>query len=85
MLTEISNVKVIGVAAAVSPKWDAISELASDDEATLKRFIKKAGAWFEYNGNKIAQGRDAAKLYLKENESVFNELLEKIKNGVVTE
>ena len=55
------------------------------DRAVELGFVKKAGAWFEYNGNKIAQGRDAAKLYLKENESVYNELLEKIKNGVVNE
>ena len=55
------------------------------DRAVELGLIKKAGAWFEYNGNKIAQGRDAAKLYLKENESVYNELLEKIKNGVVNE
>ena len=55
------------------------------DRAVELGFIKKAGAWFEYNGNKIAQGRDAAKLYLKENESVYNELLDKIKNGIVTE
>ena len=55
------------------------------DRAVELGFIKKAGAWFEYNGNKIAQGRDAAKLYLKENESVYNELLEKIKSGVVNE
>ena len=53
------------------------------DRAVELGYIKKAGAWFEYNGNKIAQGRDAAKLYLKENESVYNELLEKIKSGVV--
>ena len=55
------------------------------DRAVELGYIKKAGAWFEYNGNKIAQGRDAAKLYLKENESVYNELLEKIKSGVVNE
>ena len=55
------------------------------DRAVELGYIKKAGAWFEYNGNKIAQGRDAAKLYLKENESVYNELLEKVKSGVVNE
>lgn len=55
------------------------------DRAVELGYVKKAGAWFEYNGNKIAQGRDAAKLYLKENESVYNELLEKIKNGEVNE
>ena len=47
--------------------------------------IKKSGSWFEYNGNKIAQGRDAAKTYIKENEDIAAELLEKIKSGVVSE
>ena len=55
------------------------------DRAVELGFIKKSGSWFEYNGNKIAQGRDAAKLYLKENEDVASELLEKIKSGVVAE
>ena len=55
------------------------------DRAVELGLIKKAGSWFEYNGNKIAQGRDAAKLYIKENEDIANELLEKIKSGVVAE
>ena len=55
------------------------------DRAVELGLIKKSGSWFEYNGNKIAQGRDAAKLYLKENEDVAQELLEKIKSGVVSE
>ena len=55
------------------------------DRAVELGFIKKSGAWFEYKGNKIAQGRDAAKLYIKENEDVQAELLEKIKNGEVSE
>ena len=55
------------------------------DRAVQLGLIKKSGSWFEYNGNKIAQGRDAAKLYIKENEDVAQELLEKIKTGVVAE
>ena len=55
------------------------------DRAVELGIIKKSGSWFEYNGNKIAQGRDAAKTYIKENEDVAQELLEKIKTGVVTE
>ena len=53
------------------------------DRAVELGLIKKSGSWFEYNGNKIAQGRDAAKLYIKENEDIANELLEKIKSGIV--
>ena len=55
------------------------------DRAVELGLIKKAGSWFEYNGQKIAQGRDSAKAYIKENEDVANELLEKIKTGVVAE
>ena len=55
------------------------------DRAVELGIIKKSGSWFEYNGNKIAQGRDAAKAYIKENEDVAVELLEKIKNGAVAE
>ncbi len=55
------------------------------DRAVEMGLIKKAGSWFEYNGQKIAQGRDSAKAYIKENEDVANELLEKIKTGVVSE
>ena len=53
------------------------------DRAVELGLIKKAGSWFEYNGTKIAQGRDSAKAYLKDNEDVANEILEKIKTGVV--
>ena len=55
------------------------------DRAVELGLIKKSGSWFEYNGNKIAQGRDSAKTYIKENEDVAAELLEKIKSGVVDE
>ena len=55
------------------------------DRAVELGIIKKSGAWFEYKGSKIAQGRDSAKTYIKENEDVFEELLAQIKSGVVTE
>ncbi|MCQ2815026.1 MAG: recombinase RecA [Bacilli bacterium] len=47
--------------------------------ATDLGIIKRSGAWFEYQGNKIAQGKDAAKNYLKSNPEVNEEILEKIK------
>ncbi len=49
------------------------------DRAVELGIIKKSGAWFEYNGSKIAQGRDSAKEYIKANEDVKEELLKKIK------
>ncbi len=49
------------------------------DRAVELGIIKKTGAWYEYDGSKIAQGRDAAKEYIKSNEDVKNKLLEQIK------
>ena len=53
------------------------------DRAVELGLIKKSGSWFEYQGTKIAQGRDSAKAYLKDNPDVAEELLEKIKSGVI--
>ena len=53
------------------------------DKAVELGIIKKSGSWFEYKGAKIAQGRDAAKEYIRANEDVCKELVEQIKNGVV--
>ena len=49
------------------------------DKAVEYDIIHKSGAWYEYKGSKIANGKDAAKTYLKENEDVLNELLPIIK------
>ena len=53
------------------------------DKAVELGLIKKSGSWFEYKGNKIAQGREAAKEYLKTNEDIAKELIDQIKSGVV--
>src|SRR5574344_1409761 len=42
--------------------------------------IKKAGSWYEVYGERMGQGRDTAKLYLKEN----NEIFERVKKEIVT-
>lgn len=49
------------------------------DRAVELGIIKRAGAWYEYNGNKIAQGRESAKTYLAESPQIFEEVLAKIK------
>ena len=55
------------------------------DRAVEMGFVKKSGAWFEYQGNKIAQGREAAKEYLKSNPDVIEELLKAIKSAAKAE
>ena len=36
------------------------------DLAVKDNVIEKSGAWYAYNGSKIGQGRENAKIYLKE-------------------
>ena len=51
------------------------------DRAVELELMRKAGSWYEYNGEKIAQGRDSAKQYLKDNPAVMDTLLAKIKSS----
>lgn len=48
------------------------------DLAVNKEIISKSGSWFEYNGERFANGREAAKTYLSENPKVLAELSEKV-------
>src|SRR6202048_2465984 len=41
--------------------------------------IEKSGAWHSYNGQKIGQGRENAKMYLKDNPAMMAEIEEKVK------
>ena len=50
------------------------------DLAVNRDIVEKAGAWFSYNGEKIGQGREASKVYLKENPKVLAELDKKIRD-----
>ncbi len=44
------------------------------DLAVANEVVQKMGAWYEYEGEKIAQGREAAKEYLRENPKVFTSI-----------
>ena len=41
--------------------------------------VAKSGAWYAYEGNKIGQGRENAKQYLKDNAAVCDEIAEKVR------
>lgn len=49
------------------------------DLAVNKDIVQKSGAWFAYNGNKIGQGRENAKLYLENNPVVMREVENKVR------
>ncbi len=49
------------------------------DLAVLKEFVDKSGSWFSYNGQRIGQGKDNARVFLKENPVIRDELEAKIR------
>jgi len=51
------------------------------DLAVKFNIVEKAGAWFAYGGEKIGQGREAAKTYLQENPSVQEEIAAKVREA----
>lgn len=55
------------------------------DLATERGVVEKAGAWFAYNGENIAQGREAAKQYLKDNPKALKEIDKKVREIKVEE
>ena len=53
------------------------------DRAVDQGLIVKSGAWFSYNGDRIGQGRENARKYLKENPEVTNLVDQKIRELVL--
>ena len=49
------------------------------DMAVNLDIIEKAGSWFSYNGDRIGQGRENVKKYLKENPEILEEVEEKVR------
>ena len=49
------------------------------DMAVELNLMQKSGAWYSYQGNKVGQGRDNAREYLKSNPEVLAELEDKIR------
>jgi recombination protein RecA len=49
------------------------------DVATNLDIVQKSGAWYAYLGEKIGQGRENAKIFLKENPEVREEIADAIR------
>ena len=50
------------------------------DIASEIDILEKSGAWYAYNGEKIGQGRENVKEYLKENPDVLQEIEQKVRD-----
>ena len=48
-------------------------------------FLKKTGSWYEYEGNKIGNGREACKAYLKEHSEVASSIEKGIRAAIAKE
>jgi recombination protein RecA len=48
------------------------------DLAVKFELVEKSGAWYSYNGERMGQGRDNSKTFLKENPKIMTELRNKI-------
>jgi recombination protein RecA len=57
------------------------------DLAVEKRIVEKSGAWFAYNGERLGQGRENAKQFLRENVDVRRGIDERVRRelGLVRE
>lgn len=51
------------------------------DTASDLDIVNKSGAWYAYKGEKIGQGRENAKEYLKNNPDIMKEIEEKVKSN----
>src|SRR5215207_5437925 len=49
------------------------------DIGAESNIIEKSGAWYSYKGQKIGQGRENAKMYLKDNPAIMAEIEEQVK------
>src|SRR2546423_3814433 len=50
-----------------------------------QRIVDKSGAWYAYNGDKIGQGKDNAREYLREHPDVAREIESKIRGALGVE
>jgi recombination protein RecA len=48
----------------------------------LHRIVEKSGAWYAYNGEKIGQGKDNTREFLRDNPDVAREIEQKIREAV---
>ncbi|MDP9212206.1 MAG: recombinase RecA [bacterium] len=54
------------------------------DLSVNQEIVSKSGSWFEYAGQKLGQGREAAKQFLKDNPKVTAEIEKKVREAAVS-
>ena len=63
---------------------EGISREAELIELGVKyNFVEKAGAWYSYNGDRIGQGKENVRLFLKDNPDIANTLEQQIRGELM--
>jgi len=52
---------------------------------TQHDIVEKSGAWYSYNGERIGQGKDNVRIYLKENPKIAQEIEAKVRDKILPE
>jgi recombination protein RecA len=52
------------------------------DLAVEKRIVEKSGTWFAYGGERLGQGRENAKVFLRENPDTFRKIEERVRKDL---
>lgn len=52
------------------------------DMGVTAKIVEKSGAWYAYNGEKIGQGKDNAREFLRENPDIAREIENKIRESI---
>jgi recombination protein RecA len=52
------------------------------DLAVDKRIVEKSGTWFAYGGERLGQGRENAKAFLRENPDTFQKIDERVRKDL---
>ena len=52
------------------------------DMASKKGIIEKSGAWYSYKNDRIGQGRENAKIFLKENSNISEEIENSLRKSI---
>ena len=61
---------------------EGISHLGEIVDLGVKaELVEKAGSWFSYNGQRIGQGKENAKKFLKDNPEMAQEIEDKIRSA----
>ena len=55
-------------------RWGELLDLAVE-----KNIVEKSGSWFSYGKERLGQGRENSKTFLKENQAVSEEIEQKVK------